>query len=149
MNKGGGHCLPAMCATLRLLQAATTRQFAAAGKRAAAGELDDVTFVPYADAPHVRAGAMLPVRVLRRQLASAARVVGIRREDKNRWERRVPLTPSHVRRLVDDGVRVLVQSSPRRVVPDIEFAEVRGRRRRRRGGQGRESAHARSHRPVR
>ncbi|KAJ2351359.1 hypothetical protein GGF43_004056, partial [Coemansia sp. RSA 2618] len=37
-------------------------------------------------------------------------VLGIRREDKNRWERRVALTPAHVKRLIKEtGARVLVQ----------------------------------------
>lgn len=56
--------------------------------------------------------------------------IGIRREDKNRWERRVPLTPDHVDELVrDQGRRVVVQPSPIRVFPDAEYeaagAEVR------------------------
>jgi saccharopine dehydrogenase (NAD+, L-lysine forming) len=49
--------------------------------------------------------------------------LGIRREDKNRWERRTPLTPLHVRELVRDfGRRVAVQPSPHRVYADAEFA---------------------------
>jgi len=56
-------------------------------------------------------------------------VIGIRREDKNRWERRVPLTPDAVRQLVDQGIRVAVQPSPIRVFTDAEYvragAEVR------------------------
>ena len=28
-----------------------------------------------------------------------APIIGIRREDKNKWERRVPLTPSHIKEL--------------------------------------------------
>jgi hypothetical protein len=51
--------------------------------------------------------------------------LGIRREDKNRWERRVPLIPEHVERLVKEmGVRVLVQPSLKRVIPDEKYAEV-------------------------
>jgi alpha-aminoadipic semialdehyde synthase len=38
-------------------------------------------------------------------------VIAIRRETKNRWERRAPLTPAHVRTLNRQGVRVLVQPS--------------------------------------
>ena len=48
-------------------------------------------------------------------------VIGVRREDKNKWERRVPLTPSHVQELVGQGIRVLVQPSGRRVFPDSAF----------------------------
>ena len=75
-----------------------------------------------------RHGANILVRYAATSTTAATQrrpvVVGIRREDKNRWERRVPLTPTHVRRLVDDGIGVLVQSSARRVVPDIEFAQA-------------------------
>lgn len=49
--------------------------------------------------------------------------VGIRREDKSRWERRTPLTPPWVRRLRQEhGLEVYVQSSPQRIIPDEEFA---------------------------
>ena len=50
--------------------------------------------------------------------------IGVRREDKNKWERRVPLTPDHVRALVKQGFRVIVQPSPRRVFPDSAYAEA-------------------------
>jgi len=49
------------------------------------------------------------------------RVIGIRREDKNRWERRVPLTPEHVAELTRHGVAVAVERSPLRVFPDEAF----------------------------
>ena len=49
-------------------------------------------------------------------------VMGIRREDKNEWERRVPLTPDHVRELVGQGIEVLIQSSEIRVFKDMEYA---------------------------
>ena len=43
--------------------------------------------------------------------------IGIRREDKNEWERRVPLTPLHVEELVrEHGLSIAVQPSPRRVL---------------------------------
>lgn len=46
-------------------------------------------------------------------------VIGIRREDKNPWERRTPLIPAHVREFVrDQGIEVRVQPSPLRVFPD-------------------------------
>jgi Alanine dehydrogenase/PNT, N-terminal domain len=49
-------------------------------------------------------------------------ILGIRREDKSRWERRTPLVPRDVARLVESGVTVHVESSPNRCVPDAEFA---------------------------
>jgi alpha-aminoadipic semialdehyde synthase len=48
--------------------------------------------------------------------------VGIRREDKNRWERRAPLTPQQVAELVAQrGIRFRVQPSDLRVFPDTEY----------------------------
>jgi hypothetical protein len=48
--------------------------------------------------------------------------IGIRREDKNRWERRTPLTPEHVAELVqEDGFSVAAQPSPLRIFPDEEY----------------------------
>ena len=52
-------------------------------------------------------------------------VIGIRHEDKYKMERRVALTPAHVKTLIEDyGLRVLVESSPKRVFTDDEFAAV-------------------------
>lgn len=49
--------------------------------------------------------------------------IGIRREDKNRWERRAPLTPDHVHELVHEhGLDVRVEPSPLRVFPDEDYA---------------------------
>ena len=39
------------------------------------------------------------------------------REDQSVWERRAPLGPQHVRKLVRDGIKVLVQPSNRRAYP--------------------------------
>ena len=48
--------------------------------------------------------------------------IGIRREDKNEWERRVPLVPADLRALQDEhGLRFVVQPSPVRVVGDQEY----------------------------
>ena len=48
--------------------------------------------------------------------------VGIRREDKNKWERRVPLTPEHVSRLSEqEDLEFLVQPSRKRVFTDQEY----------------------------
>ena len=50
-------------------------------------------------------------------------IVGIRREDKNRWERRAPLIPEHMRDLArDHGLRFVVQPSPIRAFPDAAYA---------------------------
>ncbi|XP_015187447.1 PREDICTED: alpha-aminoadipic semialdehyde synthase, mitochondrial [Polistes dominula] len=45
------------------------------------------------------------------------KVIAIRREDQSVWERRAPLAPSNVRRLVRAGVKVIVQPSNRRAYP--------------------------------
>jgi len=51
--------------------------------------------------------------------------IGIRREDKSKWERRVPLTPEHVKELIEnDGIEVYLQPSPIRIFPDREFMQV-------------------------
>ena len=49
-------------------------------------------------------------------------VIGIRLEDKNALERRTPLVPEDVERLVDKyGLRVIVESSARRIYSGDEF----------------------------
>ncbi len=51
-----------------------------------------------------------------------AALIGIRAEDKNRWERRAPLTPDHVQELVaDHGVRFTVQPSRLRIFPEVDY----------------------------
>lgn len=48
--------------------------------------------------------------------------IGIRREDKNRWEARVPLTPDHVAELVaTHGIDMVVQPSERRAFADKDY----------------------------
>jgi alpha-aminoadipic semialdehyde synthase len=49
-------------------------------------------------------------------------ILGIRREDKNRWERRAPLAPIHVKQLVREGIRVVVQPSNVRIATDHEYS---------------------------
>ncbi len=50
-------------------------------------------------------------------------IIGIRREDKNKWERRVPITPDHVRELLDEEeLRILVQPSPIRALSEEDYA---------------------------
>lgn len=54
-----------------------------------------------------------------------ATLIGIRCEDKSRWERRVPLTPRQVRSLLDKyGIKFCVQPSPVRVFREDEFEEA-------------------------
>jgi len=51
--------------------------------------------------------------------------VGVRREDKSRWERRVPVTPKDARRLKEEhGIKVVVQPSPIRVFSEEEFTQA-------------------------
>jgi alpha-aminoadipic semialdehyde synthase len=48
--------------------------------------------------------------------------IGIRREEKNRFERRAPLTPDHVGELVEEhGLAFRVQPSKRRAFPDKDY----------------------------
>ena len=47
--------------------------------------------------------------------------IGIRREDKNQWERRAPLAPSHVAQLVTSGVEINIQPSQIRIFSDAEY----------------------------
>jgi saccharopine dehydrogenase (NAD+, L-lysine-forming) len=54
----------------------------------------------------------------------AARI-GIRREDKSRWERRVPITPAKARELRErHGIEFYVQPSPVRVFREDEFEKA-------------------------
>jgi alanine dehydrogenase len=50
-------------------------------------------------------------------------LIGIRREDKNRWERRVPLIPTDAASLQAQGLRFLVQTSSNRIFPDSDYTE--------------------------
>ena len=51
--------------------------------------------------------------------------IGIRKEDKNRWERRVPLIPEHVRELVEKhGLRICLQPSEIRAFPNEEYVQA-------------------------
>ncbi len=51
--------------------------------------------------------------------------LGIRREDKSKWERRAPLAPEHVRELRErEGVTTVVQPSDIRVFADDEYREA-------------------------
>ncbi len=49
-------------------------------------------------------------------------IIGIRKEDKNNWERRTPLIPSHVAELMrEHHLDIRAQSSPLRVFPDGDY----------------------------
>lgn len=51
--------------------------------------------------------------------------IGIRREDKNEWERRAPLTPHDVGALIkNEGLDFIVQPSPIRVFKENEYTAV-------------------------
>ena len=51
--------------------------------------------------------------------------IGIRREDKNKWERRVPLTPEHLKKLKKEySLDFVVQPSKIRVFKDEEYKNV-------------------------
>ena len=54
----------------------------------------------------------------------SGRIAGIRREDKNIWERRTPLTPEAVRQLTATGIRFLIQPSPNRIFPDEAYVQA-------------------------
>jgi alpha-aminoadipic semialdehyde synthase len=48
--------------------------------------------------------------------------LGIRREDKNQWERRAPIVPRHVRELHDDhDIKTIIQPSSIRAFQDKEY----------------------------
>ena len=51
--------------------------------------------------------------------------IGIRREDKNEWEKRVPLVPADIQELVQEKqVDFIVQPSPIRIFNDASFSEA-------------------------
>lgn len=53
------------------------------------------------------------------------KVIGIRREDKNQWERRVPLTPTDVKELKEKfGIKTIIQPSKIRIFTDEEYENV-------------------------
>ncbi|MBC8479199.1 MAG: hypothetical protein H8D46_01940, partial [FCB group bacterium] len=51
--------------------------------------------------------------------------MGIRREDKNIWERRVPLVPQDLQTLIrDTGLQCYIQPSPIRTFSDDQFSQA-------------------------
>ncbi|DBA04445.1 TPA: hypothetical protein N0F65_010041 [Lagenidium giganteum] len=59
--------------------------------------------------------------------SAGRKCVGIVREVYNKWERRAPLTPTHVRDLVKSGVQVIIQPSNSRIFTDEQY-ELAGAR---------------------
>ena len=57
----------------------------------------------------------------------ATSTLGIRREDKSRWERRAPITPDIARELVRQGFEVVVQPSAIRAYTDAEWVAAGAR----------------------
>ncbi len=51
-------------------------------------------------------------------------ILGIRNEDKSKWEKRVPLVPEHIKRLTEEGYRVIVEPSSHRYLNDNEFEKA-------------------------
>lgn len=52
-------------------------------------------------------------------------IIAIRREDKNLWERRAPLTPKDINELIENlGIKVLVQPSDIRIFSDKEYEDA-------------------------
>ena len=53
------------------------------------------------------------------------KIIGIRKEDKNRWERRTPLVPEHIQELKGtEKIDFMIQPSKIRIYPDQEYASV-------------------------
>jgi len=52
------------------------------------------------------------------------KIIGIRKEDKNIWERRVPLIPQHIQDLKESfGIETMIQPFERRAFSDKEFED--------------------------
>ena len=52
------------------------------------------------------------------------KILGITKETKNKWERRVPLNPQAVQGLIKKGFKVIVQPSKTRIYKDEEYISV-------------------------
>lgn len=50
--------------------------------------------------------------------------IGIRHEDKYKFERRTPIIPDHVRELTENGISITVEHSEKRIFPDQEYKEA-------------------------
>ena len=58
------------------------------------------------------------------QSVKKEKILGIRRENKNKWERRVALTPEAVKILVDSGIKVIVQPCNLRCSTNKQYLEA-------------------------
>jgi alpha-aminoadipic semialdehyde synthase len=63
----------------------------------------------------------LQKRAISTSQKACEKVMAIRREDINVWERRAPISPAHVKDLIDNGIKVLVQPSTRRAYTMSEY----------------------------
>ena len=52
------------------------------------------------------------------------KTIGIRRENKNKWERRVALIPQDCKKLLDIGINIIVQPSKLRCFTDKQYEEA-------------------------
>jgi len=53
------------------------------------------------------------------------KTIGIRREDKNEWERRAPLIPGDIKELKEKyGIKTIIQPSKIRIFPDSEYEKA-------------------------
>jgi saccharopine dehydrogenase (NAD+, L-lysine-forming) len=64
------------------------------------------------------------MRYLDEEDATMTVSVGVRREDKSEWERRVPITPQDAAELKEQGIQVIVQPSTTRAFSADEFTEA-------------------------
>jgi len=55
-------------------------------------------------------------------------IIGIRLEDKNKWEKRTPIIPKHMKELIqEEALEFIVQSSPIRAFKDQDFQDIGAR----------------------
>jgi alpha-aminoadipic semialdehyde synthase len=52
------------------------------------------------------------------------KVISIRRENKNKWERRVPIIPDDCKKLIEQGIKVIVQPSKLRCYTDKQYEDA-------------------------
>lgn len=56
-------------------------------------------------------------------MQNSVRVLGIRKENKNKWERRVAITPHDCKKLRDKGYRIILQSNNLRCYTDKQYLD--------------------------
>jgi alpha-aminoadipic semialdehyde synthase len=62
--------------------------------------------------------------ILNKMEERKANVICIRRENKNKWERRVPLIPEDCRKLIAQGIKIIVQPSALRCYTDKQYEDA-------------------------